>query len=81
MIKHHSNREQTLVIVIDMACPNVIDLACPNEMNRKNQEISTAMLRNTRTKRRSYCENDTISDWVFRRWNETTEKRFERTVR
>ena len=49
----------------------VIDIACPNEMNKeekrteKNQEISTTMLRNTRTKRRLYCENDTISDWCL----------------
>ena len=69
--------ENKVVIVIDTACPNEMN---KEEKEQKNQKISIAMLRNTRTKRRLYCENDTISDWVFRKWNEATEKRFERTV-
>ena len=68
--------ENKLVIVIDMTCPNEMK----KKEKRANQEMSITMLRNTRTKKRLYFENDTIMTGCFGGGMKQL-KRFERTVR
>ena len=60
-------------------------MACPNEMNKEEKEQKKSVNINSccyeiRERREGYIVKmiPSVSDWVFRRWNEATEKQFEK---
>ena len=59
-----------------------VDMTCPNEANKtekqakKNTKVPTIVLQITRKTSRIYVESCSNSDWVSKRWNKTTRRRY-----
>ena len=59
-----------------------VDMTCPNEANKteklveKYTKVPTIVLQITRKTSRIYGEGCSNSDWVPKRWNKTTRRRY-----
>ena len=67
-------QDQQRLLTVDMTCPN--EAHKTKKRAEKSTKVPTIVLQITRKTSRIYGESCSCTDWVSRRWNKTTRRRY-----